>query len=185
MRRVLRVAVALTGLALGASGAMAETEDVDCGMLENLAIANLDQYDFASCAMGGNHDRASDGYVASTYEVMIAANRATFVALRYEAAGRYTFFHTGRVADFIPGMLDMPMRNWGSERKHERFALAPVEIKISDDSPYLSCYGYVRRWGVVGLAPGHKFILAGVYCAMDTLEPTDGEIEEFLDGVAF
>lgn len=184
MRHVLCRAAAIATLSFAATGAaVAEPGDVDCASLDRLGIADLDQYDFTSCVSGDDQSRAIDGYVTSEYEVLVAGNRATFVILRYEEAGRYTYFRTGTVASSITGLLDMPMRNWGDERKHGSFALAPVEIKISDESPYLSCYGYVRRWGVVGLAPGHRFILLGIYCAMDTLTPTDGEIEEFLDGV--
>ena len=122
MRRVLCVAAALVAAAVVApSAALAETEDVDCASLEHLRIANLDQYDFTTCTKGDHHNRARDGYVASELEVLVAQSRATFVVLRYEEAGRYTYFPAGSVADVVSDMFGRPMRNWGEERKHGRF----------------------------------------------------------------
>lgn len=184
---VLESLAAAMFVALGASGLARAEEfpEVDCASLENIKIAGLAQYDFTSCAAEDHHGRATEGPVSSSHEMLIAVNRATFVALRYLEANRYTYFDIDSVADFVPNVLEMPMRNWGDQRQHGRFIVAPVEVKISDDSPYLSCFGYVSRWGAVALAPGYKFGLGGLYCALDTLTPTDREFEEFLDGVEF
>jgi len=174
-------------VALGASSLARAEEfpEVDCASLVNIRIADLGQYDFTSCAAEDHQGRATEGPVSSSHEMLIAVNRATFVAMRYLQANRYTYFDIDGVADFVPNVLDMPMRNWGGQREHGRFIVAPVEAKISDDSPYLSCFGYVSRWGPVARAPGYKYGLGGLYCALDTLTPTDREFEEFLDGVAF
>ena len=76
-------------------------------------------------------------------------------------------------------------RNWGEERTHDRFILADVEAKISDESPYLDCVAFLVRMRPVGLAPGYKEALGGFYCAMDTLEPTEEEVTSFLEGLEF
>lgn len=162
-----------------------DSAEVDCASLENIKIANLAQYDFSTCATQSHQGRATEGPVASSHEMLIAVNRSTFVAVRYLEANRYTYFDIDSVADFVPDVLDMPMRNWGDESKYGRFTVAPVEVKITDDSPYLECFAYMSRWGPVALAPGYRYGLGGLYCAVDTLTPTERELEEFLDGVEF
>jgi len=186
--RIRLACLAATMLAAFAAARPALAQDsaeVDCASLDNIKIANLAQYDFNTCAQQSHQGRATEGPVASNHEMLIAVNRSTFVAVRYLEANRYTYFDIDDVADFVPNIFDMPMRNWGGELHYGRFTVAPVEVKIADDSPYLNCFAYMSRWGPVALAPGYRFGLGGLYCAVDTLTPTEREFQEFLDGMEF
>lgn len=104
MGRAVWIAAMIAAMAMAAPGA-AMTEDVECGSLKHLRIADLDQYDFTSCARDTHRSRVTDGYAESKLEILVAQSRATFVVLRYEEAGRYTYFPVRSVADTVSEML--------------------------------------------------------------------------------
>jgi len=183
---------AVAGLLLGAAlaqPAKAEVEDVACSELETLALGGGETYDETLC-MAGNLGGLASGEsrrpVGVYLEVVIAYNRATFAIVRLDSSNNRTYMELESVQDHVEGVFSgFEPRNWGEERTHDRFILADVEAKISEDSPFLDCVAFLVRMRPVGLAPGYKEALGGLYCAMDTLEPTEEEVTSFLDGLKF
>lgn len=169
--------------------ARAEAEEVDCATLERISLADPGGYDVTLCwagAMSGRATGAYGGNVGSAVEVILALNRATFVLVRFDAADSRTFMQLPSVRAHLEGILaEMEPRSWGEERRHGRFALAPMEAKVTADSPHLNCIGFLSRLRPDGQAPGYREALGGLYCAMDRLVPTESEIAAFLDGLEF
>ena len=190
MNRIWSATSAALLACLAAAPATAEEDDeIDCARLKTVTVQNLDRYDYTFCAAHENAGRASGAYggnVSSSDEVMVAINRATFIAMRTLTAGRYTFFAIDDYREFIGSILpSIPTRNWGDERREGRFVLIPVEAKVADDSPYLSCFAFVVKGAPDALGPGYKAALGGLYCAADELVPTDDEVAEFLADVHY
>ncbi len=182
-------AIAMLACLAGAPAGAEDDGEIDCASLKTVTIQNLAQYDYTYCAAHRSTGRSSgsyDGNVSSSDEAMVAITRATFVAMRVITAGRTTFFPIDDNRDFVANMLpDTPMRNWGAERRYGRFIVTPVEAQVTDDSPFLNCFAFLSKGAPAGLAPGYKSGLGGIYCAVDQLTPTDGEIETFLDDIHY
>jgi hypothetical protein len=182
----------VAGFVLGAwlaAPAKAEVEDVACSELEQLSLGGGETYDETMC-MAGNLGGLASGEsrrpVGVHLEVIIAYNRATFAIVRLDSSNNRTYMALDSVQDHVEGVFSgFEPRNWGGERPHGRFVLADVEAKIAEDSPYLDCVAFLVRMRPVGLAPGYKEALAGLYCAIDTLEPTEEEVTAFLEGLKF
>jgi hypothetical protein len=184
--------MAAAGLALVAwlaEPAQAEVEDIACSELEKLSLGGGETYDETMC-MAGNLGGLASGEsrrpVGVYLELIIAYNRATFAIVRLDSSNNRTYMELDSVQDHVEGIFSgFEPRNWGEERSHDRFVLADVEARIAEDSPYLDCVAFLVRMRPVGLAPGYKEALGGLYCAMDTLQPTEEEVTAFLDGLKF
>ncbi len=191
MRNSGRV-VAIAGVLLlagQAQDARAEVEDVACDSLEHLALGGTESYDEKIC-MAGNNGGLSSGEsrrpVGVAVEVIIAYNRATFAIARFDSTNYRTYMELPSVREHVEGaFVGFEPRNWGEERRYERFTLADVEARISEDSPYLACVGFLARLRPAGLAPGYREALGGFYCALDTLTPTSEEVAAFRDSLEF
>lgn len=172
-----------------AAGARADVEDVACDSLENLALGGSESYDEKICMagdLGGLSSGESRRPVGVNVEVIVAYNRATFAIVRFDSTNYRTYMELPSVREHVEGaFVGFEPRNWGEERRYERFTLADVEAKISEDSPHLACVGFLARLRPAGLAPGYREALGGFYCAMDTLTPTSEEVTAFLDSLEF
>ena len=191
MNDIWRLAGAIL-LVLGVAwpgAAQADVVEVECGSLESIAITGDEQYDEMICQAGQFTGLAQGDYrgpVGGRLEVIIALNRATIAIVRFDASNRRSFMELPSVQEHIDGILPtLEPRNWGEERRYERFTLANVEARIADGSPYLECVGFLSRLRPAIGAPGYREALGGIYCAADTLAPTEAEVASFLDGLKF
>lgn len=178
----------LLGIAWPAS-ARSEVVEVACDSLKGIAISGGEQYDEMICQAGKFTGLAQGDYrgpVGGRIEVIIAVNRATIAIVRFDASNQRSFMQLPSVREHIDGILPtLEPRNWSEERRYERFALANVEARIADGAPYLECVGFLSRMRPAIGAPGYREALGGIYCAADTLAPTEAEVASFLDGLKF
>lgn len=192
MMRVMWGAAALAAALCAAgipSAARAEVEDVDCASLAKIAIGHPDSYDTVYCMAGQMHGRSSgpyDGNVGGSLEVIIAVSRATFAMVRFDGTDQRSFLQASSLREHIGAIMNtMQPRNWGEERRHDRFLLSDVQAQVMDDSPFLDCVAFLNWMRPVGGGPGYREAVSGLYCAMDRLKPTEAEVAEFLDGLEF
>lgn len=191
MRAMWGAAAVLAALLLvgGRPEARAESGEVDCGTLKEIAIGNPESYDSIVCIADQFHGRSAgayDGNVSGRVEVIVAYNRASFGLIQFVSTDRRSFIQAQPLREYIDGsMSSLGPRNWGAERRHARFAVADVQAKVTDDSPYLDCVAFVSWMRPAGGGPGYKEAVSGLYCAMDLLKPTEAEVAEFLDGLEF
>lgn len=191
MNDIWRLAGAiLLALSLAWPGAArADVVEVECENLESIAITGDEQYDEMVCQAGKFTGLAQGdfrGPVGGSIEMIVAFNRATIAIVRFDASNRRSFMELPSVREHIDGILPtLEPRNWGEERRYARFTLANVEARIADGAPYLECVGFLSRMRPALGAPGYREALGGIYCAVDTLTPTENEVASFLDGLKF
>ena len=180
------LALAVLGLP---GAAAAEVIDVDCGSLEHIRIAAPESYDETYCMAGslsGLVTGESVGVAGGPLELIVAVNRATFVVVRFDGSNHHTFMRLPSVQQHVESAIPVyDPRDWGEERRHERFAIADFRAKVTEGSPHLSCVGFLARLRPAANAPGYREAVSGAYCAMDTLTPTEAEVAAFLDGIEF
>jgi hypothetical protein len=191
MNRIWR-GVAAIMLAIGGSGvgaAQADVVDVECSRLEKISIDRAAGYDETICMagqFGGLASGESRRPVGVDMEVIIAFNRATFALVRFVEANSRSFMELPSLREYGEDTLaGFAPRNWGEERRKGRFVLADPEARMSDDSPYLPCVGFLVRMRPIGGGAGYRESLSGLYCAVDMLTPTPDEVTSFLEGLEF
>lgn len=190
MKNALCVLLVLTAMIAGGPSEAAENE-VDCSSLQGIAIGNPEGYDAVYCYSVGRSGLSSSSSerrmpVGGTTEMIVALNRATFAVVRHDGTNNRTYLRLHDVREALEGSLDaFEPRNWGRETRHDRFSLIELQAKITEGSPYLSCVGFLARLRPVAGGPGYREAIGGLYCAMDTLSPTEAEVRAFLDGLAF
>ena len=189
MRSVWCVAVLLATLVAGPAIAD-EANDVECSKLERIKIAQPESYDEVYCMAASRSGLSAGGEtrgpVGGPSEMIVAISRATFAVVRFDGTNHHTYIRLEGVRTHIENaMAWLEPRGWGEERKYERFALIDFEGKVMDDSQYLSCVGFMAGLRPAIGGPGYREALAGAYCAMDTLTPTEAEVTAFIDGLEF
>lgn len=186
--RVLILAVVFV-VALAPGRGRADVADVDCGALPRIGVAELDRYDERFC-MAGSQGGLSTGEsrrpVGGDIELLVAYNRATFVAVQLFTTNFRTYLELDDVSEYVGGVFSgWEPRNWGAERRHDRFVLVDMEARLSEGAPYLPCVAFLARMKPIGQAPGYRESLTGMYCAMDRLTPTEDEVAAFLAGLRY
>lgn len=190
MKNAWCVLLVLAAMIMGGPSEAA-ADQVDCTSLQGIAISDPEGYDVVYCySVSRSGLSSSTGErrmpVGGTTEMIVALNRATFVMVRYEGTNNRTYLRLDDAREALEGTLGVfEPRNWGPETRYERFSLIDMEAKISDESPYLSCVGFLARLRPVANGPGYREAVGGLYCAADTLTPTAAEVRAFLDGLEF